>query len=372
MAYIKTDWQARQGATLNKFTKSDETADSVVLVNAPDSITVPGTPFNPENMNHIEEGIAQAHEAVAAEATLRQQSDNNLSQSIASLTKNDIGLGNVTNDSQIKRSEMGIANGVATLNNEGKVPLDQLPEFMGGEGEGDSETLARAKEYTDTAVATESQARQQGDSETLVAAKAHADTKAPINTTLANPSLDNATPAAVSTPTLITSLLQTIWNKLRYLYSKPTMFSTLNTAVQATATLAPTGCDPDIKMLTIPRGVTKRYLHILTFYRTYGNSGNPDITGSFSTQLLLPASYSTKIQTIAAALAALRYVYGTTAIVYNVTGALHYRPQNKIYPAGRLHLEYTPVLVSMGTPPDMLSQDINLFDVEDVLVDLMA
>lgn len=31
-----------------------------------------------------------------------------------SLTKTDVGLGNVTNDAQVKRSEMGVANGVAT------------------------------------------------------------------------------------------------------------------------------------------------------------------------------------------------------------------------------------------------------------------
>ena len=36
------------------------------------------------------------------------------------LTKNDVGLGNVTNDAQVKRSEMGKANGVATLDANGK------------------------------------------------------------------------------------------------------------------------------------------------------------------------------------------------------------------------------------------------------------
>ena len=42
------------------------------------------------------------------------------------VTKEQVGLGNVTNDAQIKRSEMGVANGVATLNEEGKVPVSQL------------------------------------------------------------------------------------------------------------------------------------------------------------------------------------------------------------------------------------------------------
>lgn len=43
-----------------------------------------------------------------------------------SLVKGDVGLGNVTNDAQVKRSEMGVANGVATLDSDGKVPASQL------------------------------------------------------------------------------------------------------------------------------------------------------------------------------------------------------------------------------------------------------
>ena len=42
------------------------------------------------------------------------------------LTKTDIGLSNVTNDAQVKRSEMGVASGVATLDGDGKVPAGQL------------------------------------------------------------------------------------------------------------------------------------------------------------------------------------------------------------------------------------------------------
>ena len=44
--------------------------------------------------------------------------------------KTDIGLSNVTNDAQVKRSEMGVANGVATLDSDGKVPSNQLPSYV--------------------------------------------------------------------------------------------------------------------------------------------------------------------------------------------------------------------------------------------------
>lgn len=48
----------------------------------------------------------------------------------ANITKTDVGLGNVTNDAQVKRSEMGATNGVATLGADGKVPATQLPSYV--------------------------------------------------------------------------------------------------------------------------------------------------------------------------------------------------------------------------------------------------
>lgn len=46
------------------------------------------------------------------------------------VTKAQVGLGNLTNDAQVKRSEMGKANGVATLDGNGQVPASQLPSFV--------------------------------------------------------------------------------------------------------------------------------------------------------------------------------------------------------------------------------------------------
>lgn len=46
------------------------------------------------------------------------------------IAKSDFGLGNVTNDAQVKRSEMGVASGVATLDTTGKVPASQLPSYV--------------------------------------------------------------------------------------------------------------------------------------------------------------------------------------------------------------------------------------------------
>ena len=46
------------------------------------------------------------------------------------VSKSTVGLGNVSNDAQVKRSEMGQAGGVATLDSAGKVPAAQLPSYV--------------------------------------------------------------------------------------------------------------------------------------------------------------------------------------------------------------------------------------------------
>lgn len=46
------------------------------------------------------------------------------------VSKTTVGLGNVSNDAQVKRSEMGQAGGVATLDSAGKVPAAQLPSYV--------------------------------------------------------------------------------------------------------------------------------------------------------------------------------------------------------------------------------------------------
>ena len=45
---------------------------------------------------------------------------------VQSINKDFVGLNNVTNDAQVKRSEMGAANGVPILDSNGKIPVEQL------------------------------------------------------------------------------------------------------------------------------------------------------------------------------------------------------------------------------------------------------
>ena len=66
MAYDKQTWTAREGTNLKKYTKASETATTVILTNTPDSISVEGTPFSVDRMNHIEDGIDVAHANIDA------------------------------------------------------------------------------------------------------------------------------------------------------------------------------------------------------------------------------------------------------------------------------------------------------------------
>lgn len=65
--------------------------------------------------------------AVAQQAYINEHINN--TSNPHSVTKTQVGLSNVTNDSQVKRSEMGANNGVATLGADGKVPSSQLPSY---------------------------------------------------------------------------------------------------------------------------------------------------------------------------------------------------------------------------------------------------
>lgn len=81
------------------------------------------------NKTELDSAIAEAKEAGTNAQT-------NLTTHISDkenpheVTKAQVGLENVTNDAQVKRSEMGVAQGVATLDENGLVPSNQLPSFV--------------------------------------------------------------------------------------------------------------------------------------------------------------------------------------------------------------------------------------------------
>lgn len=84
-----------------------------------------------EGANNYKHPANHAATMITQDATHRFVSDTQIANWNAKAdTKADVGLGNVTNDAQVKRSEMGAASGVATLGSNGKVPSSQLPSYV--------------------------------------------------------------------------------------------------------------------------------------------------------------------------------------------------------------------------------------------------
>lgn len=72
----------------------------------------------------------QAHQDITGKADKTTTVNGHALSSNVTVTKSDVGLSNVTNDAQVKRSEMGKASGVATLDSNGLVPSSQLPSYV--------------------------------------------------------------------------------------------------------------------------------------------------------------------------------------------------------------------------------------------------
>jgi hypothetical protein len=81
---------------------------------------------------NVQEAIEQLVDISASGGVTGVKGDNETEyrQGQVNITPSNIGLGNVTNDAQVKRSEMGVAKGVATLGDDGKVPSAQLPSYV--------------------------------------------------------------------------------------------------------------------------------------------------------------------------------------------------------------------------------------------------
>lgn len=123
--------------------KFGEKVDKTIKVNGQplsSDVTITKSDVGLGNVNNTadkDKPVSTAQASAIAEATAAGTSaQTNLNTHISDksnpheVTKLQIGLGNVTNDAQVKRSEMGKASGVATLDSSGKVPSSQLPAYV--------------------------------------------------------------------------------------------------------------------------------------------------------------------------------------------------------------------------------------------------
>lgn len=92
--------------------------------------TIDTNSSKPIRSSAVKTYVGEVKEEIEEDFTITIDNHKNDKGNPHGVTKSQVGLGNVTNDAQVKRSEMGVANGVATLDNTGKVPTAQLPSFV--------------------------------------------------------------------------------------------------------------------------------------------------------------------------------------------------------------------------------------------------
>lgn len=117
--------------------------EQVLIQTSAEQVTVADT-ANKITATNVEAALQELATNIANAGKVDDVKDVNgnsiVTNKVATLSKAAVGLDNVTNDAQVKRSEMGANGGVATLDLTGKVPSSQLPSYVDDVLEYDNET----------------------------------------------------------------------------------------------------------------------------------------------------------------------------------------------------------------------------------------
>ena len=117
--------------------------EQVLIQTSAEQVTVADT-ANKITATNVEAALQELATNIANAGKVDDVKDVNgnsiVNNKVATLSAAAVGLDNVTNDAQVKRSEMGAAGGVATLDLTGKVPSSQLPSYVDDVLEYDNET----------------------------------------------------------------------------------------------------------------------------------------------------------------------------------------------------------------------------------------
>ena len=144
--YELVNWANRKTSTgwVKIYTDSDiQTKLDTKVDKVPGKSLIENTEINKlkelPNKSTLDSQIADAKQSgTSAQNNLTAHINN--TENPHNVTKEQLKLENVTNDAQVKRIEMGVAGGVATLGGDGKVPSAQLPSFVDDVIEADSQT----------------------------------------------------------------------------------------------------------------------------------------------------------------------------------------------------------------------------------------
>lgn len=122
MAEKRKVWRVKDASGAIEQVLIETSAEQVMIADSASNFT----------SNNVEGALAEVAEMAKTGGVtgVKGDAESTYRKGDVNITKANIGLENVTNDAQVKRSEMGVASGVATLNAEGKVPSSQLPSYV--------------------------------------------------------------------------------------------------------------------------------------------------------------------------------------------------------------------------------------------------
>ncbi|MFR4530627.1 MAG: hypothetical protein ACLT5Y_03760 [Thomasclavelia ramosa] len=124
-----------QASTLANLTTGEKLSVSFgkIMKAIADLISHIGNKSNPHGVTKSQVGLGNVDNTTDLNkpiSTATQKALDGKASASHTHTSSQVGLGNVTNDAQVKRSEMGVSSGVATLDTTGKVPSSQLPSYV--------------------------------------------------------------------------------------------------------------------------------------------------------------------------------------------------------------------------------------------------
>lgn len=124
MAEKRKVWRVKDASGAIEQVLIQTSAEQVTVADAADKITA----------TNVEAALQELATNIANAGKVDDVKDVNgnsiVKNKVATLSAAAVGLDNVTPDAQVKRSEMGAAGGVATLDLTGKVPSSQLPSYV--------------------------------------------------------------------------------------------------------------------------------------------------------------------------------------------------------------------------------------------------
>ena len=115
--------------SIYQYDSTCSTADDGVIYLKPTNVTTNGRWVRQFIVAAASHNHNSDYDAIGAAATVQGNLNTHTGNTSNphAVTKSQVGLSNVTNDEQIKAVEKGATNGVATLDNDRKVPVSQLP-----------------------------------------------------------------------------------------------------------------------------------------------------------------------------------------------------------------------------------------------------